>query len=106
MMMNNYSFRNKLKAKYFYKFLLKKCLLDMWLENVKTQHPYTRGIPQYEENHDILQLLDTCRDIDFSFNWASTPQGHGYWSNLQNEFTQEYNKLNYDFRTMKMVKLS
>ncbi len=95
-----YAFRDRIKAKHFYKFLRKHCILDQWLENVREQFPHNKGIPEYNENHDILQLLDTCKDIDYSFMWSETPQGHRYWSNLQVELMKDYNKVTSDIFTM------
>jgi hypothetical protein len=95
-----------LKAKHLLKFLLKKRLFDAYFENLFHQKGNTKSVNQYCKDKDVIKLLEYWLTIDDSFTWSHTPQGHGYWSHLQNEFTQEYNKLNYDFRTMKMVKLS
>ena len=101
-MIDIYKFKNLAKARFFYKFLFKNHIFDKWLKNVRGQHgrDSSRGIPQYEENHDILQLLDTCKDIDYSFYWADTPEGNGYWSNLHSKFWLEYRSFKNDLITI------
>lgn len=100
-----YGVRNPTMTKVFYKFLLKHRILCSWLENVKTQHPNSKGVPQYNENHDILQLLDTCYNIDNSFLWSATPQGHDYWLDLNERLMSEVRKTNYDIVQMGKIPL-
>ena len=98
----NYNFRNRRQAQYLYKFLRKHNLFEKWFGNVKKQHP--ERFQQYNENHDILELLDMCRNIDYSFCWASTPQGHMFWEKMQRKFVSEFNDIATDIRIMKTIK--
>lgn len=55
---------------------------------------------EYDEDGDILRLLATNGNIDNSFCWADTPQGHRYWEILNNREINEYRVHQRDFHVM------
>lgn len=60
-------------------FLLKNNIRNEFLENTKL-----RSSPDYSE--DFKESIES-HDIDSSFTWANTPEGHDFWENLQTEYS-------------------
>ena len=81
-----------LRTRAFYKFLKKHRLLDKYLLNLRCQHPSSHGIIEYDMDGDILALLAVNVNIDRSFCWADTPQGHRYWEHLNYKEIDDYRK--------------
>lgn len=77
-----------LRAKSFYKFLLKNRLFDMYLTELRKQHQ--SKLEDYDEDGDILKLLEKTMDIDLSFVWKKTSQGFYFWSKLNGIEKREY----------------
>ena len=50
-------------------------------------------IQRWYNKEDIINAvknkIHSLRAIDRSFTWAATPQGHAFWSNLQNIYSEE-----------------
>lgn len=81
------------KAKALYKFLKQKRCLREYVTNVIQQHNPTHHEPtkRYVLSNDLLQLIrDYHCSIDHSFTWAATPQGHDFWSKLDEEFEHKW----------------
>ena len=83
-----------LKAKFLYKFLKKHRCVRQYIENVLEQRGRLWYTSEYLENHDIIKLIEECSseecDINYSFSWAITKQGHSYWSKLDRIFEKEW----------------
>lgn len=96
----------EVRAKHFGRFLLQHRLLDKWFENLIEQHEKheTRGIPQYREDGDFLKLLHKCKNIDHSFCWGNTPQGHNFWSQKNEEEKTSWEKTKKDMQIMNVFK--
>ena len=83
-----------LKAKFLYKFLKKHRCVRQYVENILEQKGRWCHTSEYLENHDIIKLIEECSsqecNINFSFLWARTKQGHSYWSKLDRIFEKEW----------------
>lgn len=79
-----------LRIRVFYKFLKKHKLFEKYLFNLRWQYPNSHGLPQYDMDGDILGLLAVNGNIDQSFTWSRTPEGHRYWEHLDSLEKIEY----------------
>lgn len=79
-----------IRTRALYKFLKKNRLFTKYIENIRKQHPYNREVIEYDESGDILKLLAVEGNIDHSFCWSGTPQGHQFWERLNNREITEY----------------
>jgi hypothetical protein len=79
-----------IRTRALYKFLKKNRLFTKYIENIRKQHPYNREVIEYDESGDILKLLAVEGNIDHSFCWSGTPQGHKFWEHLDNREIIEY----------------
>ena len=75
-------FSKRFRAKLLYKFLKKHVLLERYFSNLSDQHPHQRGVDDFLENGDFLTLLETNENIDHSFMWRETPEGHDFWCDM------------------------
>ena len=89
-----------LKAKHLLKFLLKKRLFDAYFENLFHQKGNTKSVTQYCIDKDVIKLLEHWLTIDDSFTWSDTPQGHGFWSDLNDEELRQYDCIIKDIKFM------
>jgi hypothetical protein len=89
-----------LKAKHLLKFLLKKRLFDAYFENLFHQKGNTKSVNQYCMDKDVIKLLEHWLTIDDSFTWSDTPQGHGFWSDLNEEELRQYDYMIKDIKFM------
>lgn len=87
--MDKYS--KRFKAKLFYKFLKKHVLLEKYFSNLSNQHPHQRGVDEFLENGDFLTLLEINENIDHSFLWKETPEGHDFWSDMHRKERRDRN---------------
>jgi hypothetical protein len=94
----------EVRAKHFGKFLFQHRLFDMWFENLFKQHEYheSRGVPQYKKDGNFLMLLCKCKDIDNSFCWSDTPQGHYFWSQKHEQEKASWDNTKRDMQIMSM----
>ena len=97
--MKNHSLKNT-RAKCLYKFLYKYNLFASYLKNVMAQHPSSKGVPQYLDDKDFLKLLEKTSNIDSSFTWSETKEGHFFWSKMNQKEITEKNKLLNDLRLL------
>ena len=89
-----------LKAKHLLKFLLKKRLFDTYFENLFHQKGDTKSVNQYCMDKDVIKLLEYWLTIDDSFTWSHTPQGHDFWSDLNDEELLQYDCMINDIKGM------
>lgn len=94
-----------LKAKHLLKFLLKKKLLDAYFENLFHQKGNTKSVNQYCMDKDVIKLLEYWQTIDDSFVWSHTPQGHDFWSDLNEEELGQYDCIINDIEVMTSKKI-
>ena len=73
------------KAKLLYKFLKENCCLQKYINNVKQQG--SPAYEQYKKHKDIIQLLiDGYCCLGALILWASTKEGHEFWSKMESKF--------------------
>ena len=94
-----------LKAKHLLKFLLKKRLFDAYFENLFHQKGNTKSVNQYCMDKDVIKLLEHWLTIDDSFTWSHTPQGHDFWSDLNDEELRQYDYMINDIEVMTSKKI-
>jgi len=86
----------EIKSKLLYKFLKKNRCIRQYIENVLEQKKTISYPWWYERHHNIFRLIQACTmnqcDINHSFFWESTPQGHSYWSKLERIFDKDWEK--------------
>lgn len=71
--------KRELEARYLWKFLHKYGLFNKWFNNFTNQRIWKcRDFLTGEEG--VIGLLERAIDIDRSFNWSETPEGHIFWN--------------------------
>jgi hypothetical protein len=71
------------------------------MDALVNKHSYGRGIREFYNGGSFIDLLKTNRDIDHSFTWVNTPQGHQYWEKLHQEEKKVRDRIDRDIRIMK-----
>ena len=83
----------EIKSKLLYKFLKKHRCIRQYIENVLEQKKAI-SYPWWYERHNIFRLIQACTvnqcDINHSFIWQRTPQGHDYWGKLDRKFYKDW----------------
>lgn len=95
--MKEISFKT-IRAKCLYKFLYKHNLLARYLSNLIEQYPSSKGVPEFLKDKDFLKLLEKTLNIDSSFTWSETEEGHTFWRELNQKEIDETHLLLDDLR--------
>ena len=70
--------KRELEVRYLWKFLHKYGLFNKWFNNFTKQRSWKcRDFLNGEEG--VIGLLERAIDIDRSFYWSETPEGHNFW---------------------------
>ena len=86
------------ELKEFYRFLKENGLYTAWMYNIL----HTEPTPDYRENGgNYSSYINNIQELDVllcSFRWCSSQQGHNFWEDIHNKWTNFcYNKgRNYD----------
>jgi hypothetical protein len=87
----------ELRAHHLYKFLYKHNVLYSYVDNIanlkynSTKRTIARDFLCGKSS--LLSLLNECGNIDHSFTWAETPEGHDFWSKLHYKQVDGFSKL-------------
>ena len=91
----------ELRAHHLYKFLYKNGVLDKFIINVSnnryssSKRAYALGF--LEGKNSLLTLMKECININYSFTWSETPEGHKFWSDLHHKQTDDFRKVWEDY---------
>ena len=81
-----HSLPHNMRGKILYKFLIRKNLLGIYVRAVVNCSNKKDAVRKYLECHDIIGLTSHMQSIGNSFIWATTKEGHNFWSKLDDEF--------------------
>ena len=85
--MINYS----LKSRLLYKFLIKKGVLRLFVEEVIRQKGNSRIVKEFTQGKkNVMEFLDFFNYINISLLWVETTQGHDFWRKVNDEFNMFY----------------
>lgn len=87
----------ELQAHHLLKTLCAHNVVDKFVRNVANLR-YTSQKKAYalgflEGKNSLLTLMKECGNINNSFTWAETPEGHSFWSGLHNKQTVDFRKV-------------
>ena len=91
----------ELRAHHLYKFLYKNGVLDKFIINVSnnryssSKRAYALGF--LEGKNGLLTLMKECININHSFTWSETPEGHLFWSHLHSEESENFSHVSNDY---------
>ena len=84
----------KERLKYIKRFLKEHGVYTIFFKNVKERRfdEYSLLLTGFGGSWEEMVKSRSCVDnvIDASFVWKNTPQGHDFWSELDNTFHREY----------------
>lgn len=91
----------ELRARHLFKALCAHNALDNFVRNVanlKYSCPKkTYAVGFIGGKNSLLTLLEECHNIDYSFTWAETPEGHKFWSDLHHTQINDFDKVWKDY---------
>lgn len=91
----------ELRARHLFKALCAHNAVEKFVRNVANlryscpKKIYAVGV--LGGNNSLLTLLKECVNIDRSFTWGETPEGHEFWSNLHYKQTDDFCKVWEDY---------
>ena len=91
----------ELRARHLFKTLCAHNAVEKFVRNVAnlrytcTKKTYAIGF--LEGDNSLLTLLEECYNIDYSFTWAETLEGHKFWSDLHHKQTNDFDKVWKDY---------
>ena len=91
----------ELRARHLFKALYAHNALESFVRNVANlRHSCPRktyAIGFLGGKNSLLTLLKECGNIDYSFTWSETPEGHHFWSELNGEQANDFRKVWEDY---------
>lgn len=85
--------RYKERLKYLKRFLKEHGVYTIFFKNVKERR-FDENAVVHNFNNSWEEMVKSrnyiANVIDASFIWKNTPQGHDFWSGLNNTFHREY----------------
>lgn len=95
----------ELRARHLFKALYAHNALDSFVRNVANLSyncpKKTYAIGFLGGKNGLLTLMKECGNIDYSFTWSETPEGHKFWSDLHHKQTDDFCKVWHDYVMMK-----
>ena len=91
----------ELRARHLFKALCAHNAVEKFVRNVANlryscpKKKYAVGF--IEGKNSLLTLMKECGNIDCSFTWSETPEGHEFWSNLHHKQTDDFCKVWEDY---------
>jgi hypothetical protein len=74
----------------FYNFLVENDVLDKFIDHYNKYKFKKISLKKYLKNKKKLNLIYNL--IDYSFNWTITPEGHKFWSKLNDKWRNKLRK--------------
>ena len=87
----------ELRARHLFKFLYAHNALESFVRNVSNLRGScprkTYAVGFIGGKNSLLTLMAECGNIDYSFTWSETPEGHKFWSDLHHKQTDDFHKV-------------
>ena len=91
----------ELRARHLFKALCAHNAVEKFVRNVANLRyscsKKTYAVGFIGGKNSLLTLIKECGNIDNSFTWSETPEGHHFWSNLHYKETDDFRKVWEDY---------
>ena len=71
------------------RFLTDRGIKGQYIVNITNKLLIQRWYNEEDIINAVKNRIHSLRAIDRSFTWAATPQGHAFWDNLQDAYSEE-----------------